>query len=239
MIIFPAIDIKGGKCVRLLKGDFKNLTEYNKSPTEQARVFANIGFKNLHLIDLDGALEGKLINKNIIQDIANINGIKIQVGGGIRSLEQIDELLKLGVDKVILGTKAIEDLTFLKNACLKFDNKIVLAIDVRKGFLALSGWKKQTSILALDFIKKISDLKISRIIYTDIDKDGTKSGPSINETLAFSESSKFPVVVSGGISSIDDVKNLKKDNSKKIEGVIIGKAIYDQNINISELAQII
>ena len=239
MIIFPAIDIKGGKCVRLLKGDFKNSTEYPNSPFDQANIFSKIGFKNLHLVDLDGALEGKLINKNTIQNIANINGIKIQVGGGVRSLEQISELIRLGVDKVILGTKAIEDLSFLKKACIKFDNKIVIAIDVRNGFLALSGWKKQTNILATDFIKKVNDLNIARIIYTDIDKDGTKSGPNINATVAFSKLSNFPIVISGGISSIDDVKSLKNKNTKKIEGIIIGKAIYDQNININELAKII
>ena len=130
MKIFPAIDIKGGKCVRLLKGDFNNLTQYNKSPLDQANAFANFGFKYLHLIDLDGALRGKLANKNIIQDIAKINNMKIQVGGGIRSFEQIDELLNLGVDKVILGTKAIEDLDFLKNACEKFKKKIVISLSL-------------------------------------------------------------------------------------------------------------
>ena len=139
MKIFPAIDIKGGKCVRLLKGDFANLTEYEKSPEEQANIFSNFGFKYLHVIDLDGALEGKLVNKNIIQNITKINNLKIQVGGGIRSLEHISDLLNLGADKVILGTKAIEDINFLKKACEKFKKKIILAIDVRNGFIALSG----------------------------------------------------------------------------------------------------
>ena len=196
MKIFPAIDIKGGKCVRLLKGDFANLTQYNKSPLDQANVFASFGFKYLHLIDLDGALEGKLANKNIIQNIAKINNIKIQVGGGVRSLEQIDHLLNLGVDKVILGTKAIEDFNFLKNACKKFKGKIALAIDVRNGFIALSRWKKQTDILASDFIKKVDGLDVSRIIYTDIDRDGTKSGPNIEGTIKFSNLTKIPVVFS-------------------------------------------
>ena len=163
MKIFPAIDIKGGKCVRLLKGNFENLTQYNNSPLEQANTFANFGFKNLHLIDLDGALEGKLVNKSIIQNIAKINNIKIQVGGGVRSLAQIEELLNLGVDKVIIGTKGIENINFLKNACEKFTGKIALAIDVRNGFIALSGWKKQTNILASDFIKKYMDLKFQEL----------------------------------------------------------------------------
>ena len=239
MIIFPAIDIKGGKCVRLFKGNFSNLTQYNKSPLDQANVFSDHGFKYLHLIDLDGALEGKLVNKNIIKNIAKIENTKIQVGGGIRSLEQIDELLTLGVDRVILGTKAVEDLNFLKNACEKFKKKIALSIDVRKGFLAVSGWKKQTEVLASDFIKKVDYLDISRVIYTDIDRDGTKSGANIEETINFSNITKIPVVVSGGISSLEDVIKIKKKKSEKIEGVIVGKAIYDESINLKDLSKVI
>ena len=238
MKIFPAIDIKGGKCVRLLKGDFANLTEYEKSPEEQANIFSNFGFKYLHVIDLDGALKGKLVNKNIIQNITKINKLKIQVGGGIRSLEHISDLLNLGADKVILGTKAIEDLNFLKIACKKFKKKIILAIDVRNGFIALSGWKKQTSISAADFITKVDTLEISRIIYTDIDRDGTKLGPDIDETIKFSNLTKIPIVVSGGISSLQDVINIKDKKSKKIEGVIVGKAIYDKSIDLEELSKI-
>ena len=238
MKIFPAIDIKGGKCVRLLKGDFANLTEYDKSPLNQANTFVNFGFKHLHLIDLDGALEGRLTNRNIIQNIAKIKNIKIQVGGGVRSLEQIDQLINAGVDKIILGTKAVEDLNFLKNACEKFKGRIALAIDVRNGFIALSGWKKQTDILASDFIKKIDGLNISRIIYTDIDKDGTKLGPNIQGTLNFSNLTQIPIVVSGGISSIQDVINIKEKKSKKIEGIIVGKAIYDESIDLKKLSRI-
>ena len=238
MKIFPAIDIKGGKCVRLLKGDFANLTQYKRSPLDQANVFASFGFKYLHLIDLDGALEGKLVNQNIIQNIAKINNIKIQVGGGVRSLEQIDHLLNLGVDKVILGTKAIEDLNFLKNTCKKFKGKIVLAIDVRNGFIALSGWKKQTDILASDFIKKVDGLDISRIIYTDISRDGTKSGPNIEGTIKFLNLTEIPIVVSGGVSSLQDVINIKEKKSEKIEGEIVGKAIYDESINLKDLSKV-
>jgi len=238
MKIFPAIDIKGGKCVRLLKGDFANLTEYEKSPEEQANIFSNFGFKYLHVIDLDGALEGKLVNKNIIQNITKINNLKIQIGGGIRSLDQISDLLNLGADKVILGTKAIEDINFLKKACEKFKKKIILAIDVRNGFIALSGWKKQTSISAADFITKVDTLEISRIIYTNIDRDGTKLGPDIDETIKFSNLTKIPIVVSGGISSLQDVVNIKDKKSKKIEGVIVGKAIYDKSIDLEELSKI-
>tara|TARA_B100000029_G_scaffold219263_1_gene216999 strand:- start:564 stop:1277 length:714 start_codon:yes stop_codon:yes gene_type:complete len=237
MIIFPAIDIKGGKCVRLLKGDFKKVTQYEKLPAEQAEIFFNLGFKNIHIIDLDGALEGKLINKNIIKNVLNISNLKIQYGGGVRSLKDIDDLLNLGVDKVIVGTIAIENMKFLKDACEKYKNKIVVALDVRNGFIASSGWKKQTRILASEFVKEIELFKISRIIYTDINRDGTKTGPNIKDTLNFSKLTKIPVVVSGGISSINDIKSIK-ENFPNLYGVIVGKAIYDGTIDIRKLIKI-
>ena len=239
MIIFPAIDIKGGKCVRLLKGSFDDITKYNKSPLVQAKEFSNLGFNNIHIIDLDGAQKENPINENLIKEISKIKNIKIQVGGGIRSLERIKKLLDFGIDKVILGTAAIESIDFLKTACKKFNNKIALSIDVRDGFIALSGWKKQTGILATDFINKINKINIARIIYTDINKDGTKSGSNIKETINFSNLTKIPTVISGGVSSIDEVVAIKKSNPPNIEGVIVGKAIYDGNIDIKKLSEII
>ena len=239
MIIFPAIDIKGGKCVRLLKGDFNKITQYKKSPIDQANDFSNLGFNNIHLIDLDGALAEKPVNENIIKKISQISKIKIQIGGGIRSIEHIKRLLDFDVDKVILGTAAVGNIEFLKKACDKFDNKIALSLDVRKGYIALSGWKKQTNILASDFIKKIENMNVSRIIYTDIDKDGTKSGPNLQETVDLSNLTKIPFVISGGVSSINDVINIKKNKYQNIEGIVIGKAIYDGNIDIKKLSKII
>ena len=239
MIIFPAIDIKGGKCVRLLKGDFSKLKEYEKSPVEQAKIFVNFGFYNLHIVDLDGALKGKLVNKEIVKEICKINKVKVQIGGGIRTVEQIDELLQFGVNKIVLGTKAAEDKIFLKNVCQKFKNTIVLSIDANKGFLALSGWTKKTEIKATEFIKEINDLSLSRIVYTDIERDGTKIGPNIEETLNLSKISKIPIVISGGISSLDDILNIKNKNFKNIKGVIIGKAIYDGNIDLKKLSKLI
>jgi len=238
MIIFPAIDIKGGKCVRLLKGNFNKVTHYKKSPLEQASVFFNLGFKNIHIIDLDGALEGKLINKNLIEGILKNTKLKIQIGGGIRSLEDINFFLDLGVDKVIVGTKAVENIEFLKKACDLYKNKIAVSIDVRNGYIALSGWKNQTGILASEFVKKIECFGISRIIYTDINKDGTKTGPNILDTLNFSKLTNIPVIVSGGISSINDIDSIKKKSSN-IEGVIVGRAIYDGSINIKKLSEIV
>ena len=238
MIILPAIDIKGGKCVRLLKGDFDKETNYKKSPFDQAAEFSNLGFKSIHIIDLDGALKGQLINKDIIKKIIKENNLKIQVGGGIRSLNDIKEWIDVGVDKVIVGTAAVEDIEFLKKACLEYQDKIALAMDVRKGFIALSGWKNQTDILAQDFISKIEDFGISRIIYTDIDKDGTKEGPNIADTINLSKKTKIPIMISGGISSISDILNIKKIKPSNIEGVIVGKAIYDKNINLKDLSEI-
>ena len=239
MIIFPAIDIKDGKCVRLFKGDFNEMTHYNKSPIDQAKEFNNLGFNNLHIIDLDGALGKKDVNENIIKEICKINKIKIQIGGGIKTFDQIKKLLDYGINKIILGTAAIENIEFLKNACNKFNDKIALALDTRDGYVALSGWKKQTDILASNFIEQISNIKISRIIFTDINKDGTKMGPNLNETLKVSNLTKIPFVISGGVSSIQEVIDIKKKKLPNIEGIIIGKAIYDGNINISELSKII
>jgi len=238
MIVFPAIDIKGGKCVRLIKGDFKKITEYKKSPAEQAKEFFALGFNNIHLVDLDGALSESLINENIIKEISKISKVKIQIGGGIRTLERIKKLLDFGIDKVIIGTAAVENTKFLEMACNQFSKNIALSLDARKGYIALSGWKKQTDILACDFIKKIEHMDVSRIIYTDIDKDGTKSGPNLEETIHLSNLTKIPLVISGGVSSINDVIKIKKNKPKNIEGIVIGKAIYDGNIDIKELSKI-
>ena len=158
MIIFPAIDIKGGKCVRLLKGDFAKITQYQKSPLDQAKEFSNLGFNNIHIVDLDGALKEIPVNESIIKEISKINKIKIQIGGGVRSEDHIKRLLDFGVDKIIIGTAAIEDINFLKIACEKFNNKIALSLDVRDGYIASSGWKIQTKILAKEFIKKIENI---------------------------------------------------------------------------------
>jgi len=239
MKILPAIDIKDGKCVRLLKGDFNQLTEYKKSPVEQAQEFSKLGFKNIHIIDLDGALKGELINKQIIKEIIKKSNVNIQVGGGIRSLESIEEWINVGVEKVIIGTFAVENPNLLKEACKKHKNKIALALDVRNDRIAVSGWRNQTEILASDFLKKIRDFGIARIIYTDIDRDGTMKGPNTQSVLKLFENINIPIIISGGISSISDILKIKKMKFKNIEGVIVGKAIYDSLIDIKELSKII
>ena len=237
MIIFPAIDIKDNRCVRLVKGNFDKMTSYKNTPYDQAKIYFKNGFKNIHIVDLDGALEGKSSNSKIVKEIINNLDLKIQIGGGIRTITDVDSWIKSGVDKVILGTAAVENINLLKTVCEKFKNKIAVSLDVKDGFIALSGWKKQTNILALDFIKKIENFGVSRIIYTDINKDGTKKGPNIKDTIELSSKVKIPFIISGGISSIEDIKKIKSLNNSNIEGVIVGKSIYDGDIKINELAK--
>ena len=237
MIIFPAIDIKDGKCVRLIKGDFNQMTSYEKSPFDQAKIYFQNGFKNIHIVDLDGALQGKPSNTNIIKEILKNFKLKIQIGGGIRTIDDVDNWVKSGVDKVIIGTAAVENKDLLRIACEKFKNKIAISLDVKDGFIFLSGWKKQTNILAANFLKEIQNFGVSRIIYTDINKDGTKEGPNIKDAIELSNKVKIPFIISGGISSIEDIKKIKSLNNPNIEGIIVGKSIYDGDIKIKELAK--
>ena len=235
MKIFPAIDIKDKKCVRLIKGDFNQKTEYEMSPVEQATQFIDKGFKNLHIVDLDGALTGETVNLDIIKEIVRKFDFKVEVGGGVRDFDSIQEYADIGVDKVILGSAAVQDKNFLKKACKKFPKKIALALDAKDGKLSLSGWKESSSISTLDFLNEVNDYSISRLIFTDINRDGTKESPNFEETLKVAEISNCPVVISGGVSSIEDIKKAK--TLKNIEGVIVGKAIYDGDIKLEELVK--
>ena len=235
MKIFPAIDIKDKKCVRLIKGDFDNKTEYKISPIEQAGKYKDYGFKNLHIVDLDGALTGKTVNLDIIQDIVAKYDLNIEIGGGVRNFDSIQKYTDIGVEKVILGSAAIKDKNFLKQACKKFPNKIALGLDTKDSFLSLSGWKENSNQLVLDFLKEVNDYGVSRLIYTDINRDGMKQSPNFEETLKIAQISNCPVIISGGVSSIDDIKKAK--SLKNIEGIIVGKAIYDGDINLEELVK--
>ncbi len=237
MKIFPAIDIKDKKCVRLVKGDFDQKTEYRISPVEQASKYKEYGFKNLHIVDLDGALTGKTVNLDIIQEIVVKSDLKIEVGGGVRSIDSIKKYTDAGVEKVILGSAAIKNKNFLKQACDKFPNQIALGLDAKDGYLSVSGWKENLNKLTLDFLKEINDFGASRLIYTDINQDGTKQGPNFEETSKVADASNCPVIISGGVSSIDDIKKAKELNNKNIVGIIVGKAIYDGDIQLDELAK--
>jgi len=235
MKIFPAIDIKDKKCVRLLKGDFDNKTEYEMSPIEQAGKYKDHGFKNLHIVDLDGALTGETVNLDIIREIVTKFDLKIEIGGGVRNFESIQKYIDAGVEKVILGSAAIKDKNFLKAACEKFPNQIALGLDAKDGYLSVSGWKESSNKLTLDYLKEINDYGVSRLIYTDINRDGMKQSPNFSETMKVAEMSKCPVIISGGVSSIDDIKKAK--NLKNVEGIIVGKAIYDGDIKLEELVK--
>jgi len=236
MKIFPAIDIKDKKCVRLVKGNFNNKTEYKISPVDQANKYKDYGFKNLHIVDLDGALTGETINLDIIQEIAHKFDFKIEVGGGVRSIDSIKKYADAGVEKVILGSAAIKNKKFLKEACEKFPSKIALGLDAKDGYLSVSGWKENSNQLTLDYLKEVNHYGASRLIYTDINRDGMKQTPNFEETSKVADISNCPVIISGGVSSIVDVKKAKSVN-KNIEGIIVGKAIYDGDIKLEELAR--
>jgi phosphoribosylformimino-5-aminoimidazole carboxamide ribotide isomerase len=206
MKILPAIDIKDKKCVRLVKGDFDNKTEYELSPVDQAGKYKDHGFKNLHIVDLDGALTGDTVNLDIIQEIVSKFDLKIEIGGGIRN-------------------------------CKKFPNKIALGLDAKDGYLSVSGWKENSNQLTLDYLKEVNDYGASRLIYTDINRDGMKQSPNLEETAKVANTSNCPVIISGGVSSIDDIKKAKELNNTNIEGIIVGKAIYDGDIKLEELVK--
>ena len=237
MKIFPAIDIKNKKCVRLIKGDFENKTEYETSPIDQAGKYKDNGFKNLHIVDLDGALTGKTVNVDIIKQIVNKYDLRIEIGGGVRSLDSIKEYIDAGVEKVILGSGAIKNKEFLKEACQKFKDQIALGLDAKDGNLSVSGWKENLNIKTTDFLREVNSYGVSRIIYTDINRDGMKTSPNFEETIKIAELANCPVVISGGVSSINDIKKAKELNNNKIEGIIVGKAIYDGDIKLEELAK--
>ena len=237
MKIFPAIDIKDKKCVRLIKGDFANKTEYGISPVDQAGKYKDNGFKNLHVVDLDGALTGNTVNLVTIQEIVNKYDLQIEVGGGVRSIDSIKKYVDLGEEKVILGSAAIKNKEFLKEACAKFKNKIALGLDAKDGNLLVSGWKENLKTKALDFLKEINNYGVSRLIYTDINRDGTKNSPNFDETIKIAEISKCPVIISGGASSIKDIRKTKELEKKNIEGIIVGKALYDGDIKLEQLAK--
>ena len=237
MKIFPAIDIKDKKCVRLIKGDFENKTEYETAPIDQAGKYKDHGFKNLHIVDLDGALTGKTVNLDVIKQIVSKYDLKIEIGGGVRSLDSIKQYIDAGVEKVILGSGAIKNKEFLKESCEKFKGQIALGLDAKDGNLSVSGWKENLNVKTIDFLKEVNNYGVSRIIYTDINRDGMKTSPNLDETVKIAELSNCAVVISGGVSSINDIKKAKELNNKKIEGIIVGKASYDGDIKLDELAK--
>ena len=240
-ILYPAIDIKNGKCVRLLFGDMEKETIYGNNPIDQALWFVDQGAEWLHIVDLDGAIQGENVNKKAILKILKKlqNKVKIQIGGGIRNHEQMDFWLQNSIDRVILGTLAMSEPNFIINLEKKYYKKIVIGTDVRDGKLASHGWKNQSDINAVDLIQKFNPEIIDSIIYTDISRDGSLQGVNLEQTLTFAKSVNNPVIASGGVYSLNEIYELSKNFSNGIEGVIIGRALYDKKFSYSEALNII
>ncbi len=234
MIIYPAIDLKDGACVRLLRGEMSQATVFNTDPGEQARLFQSQGFEWLHLVDLNGAFEGKPVNGTAVESILKSVTIPVQLGGGIRDLNTIGMWLEKGVSRVILGTVALRDPDLVKTACREFPGKVAVGIDAREGYVAVAGWAETSDIKALDLALKFEDCGVAAIIYTDINRDGAMGGVNVESTSDLAYHLTTPVIASGGVSSIDDLKALKIEEDAGIEGVICGRALYDGRIDPKE-----
>ena len=238
MLILPAIDLRGGNCVRLIKGDFKQETIYSEHPEEIALRWEGEDAEFLHVVDLDGALAGEPQNMDAIKRILQAVTIPIEVGGGIRSMESIDRLLSIGVSRVILGSVAVHKEELVQEACSTYGNRIVVGIDAKKGIVATDGWEKSGGISAVELAKKLGAFGLETIIYTDISRDGTLTGINIAETVKLAEESGVHIIASGGVSSLDDIKKLKEQEAKGVIGVIIGKALYEGTVSLTEAIEV-
>lgn len=234
MEIIPAIDLKGGKCVRLLQGDMDRSTVFSDNPVETAKRWEGEGATRLHVVDLDGAFKGKPENRKAIDAIIDALHIPVQVGGGIRDMETIDSYVESGVDRVILGTIAQKSPEFVVKACDLFHERIVVGIDAKNGMVAINGWAEVTSKSALSLAAEFEDYGVAAIIYTDISKDGMMEGPNLEATRELALSVNIPIIASGGVSSLEDVRNLIQLEKDGVEGVITGKAIYSGALNLKE-----
>lgn len=232
MILFPAIDIRGGKCVRLTQGDYGKERIYSNSPVKTAMQWESAGAAYIHVVDLDGAKTGAMANLTTIEAIVQTVQVPVQVGGGIRSIADIENYQRVGVSRVIIGTAAIDDKTFLSEAAAQFGDMIAVSIDARKGMVATNGWTKTSDISAVDLIKELNEIGIETIIYTDILKDGMMAGPNFEELAVINGSTSQNIIASGGISSLADINQLRAMN---LYGGILGKAIYDGTLNLSAI----
>lgn len=234
MLIIPAIDIKDGRCVRLYQGDMSRETVYFENPVEAAKHWVKEGAAFLHVVDLNGAIVGHLVHRSEVAEICATVGVGVELGGGLRSLEAVAEALSLGVERVVLGTAAYEDRDLLRALCKKFPEKIVVGIDAREGQVAIKGWKEATSMAAVGLAKRCEEDGASRIIYTDIGRDGTQLGPNVEETRRLARTVKIPIIGSGGIASLADIRRLKDLEKDGVEGVIVGRALYAGAFTLKE-----
>ncbi len=238
MEIIPAIDLKGGKCVRLLQGDMGQATVFSEDPVATARRWENEGAERLHVVDLDGAFKGNPANREIIEEIVDALHIPVQVGGGIRNIQTIDDYIAIGADRVILGTIAQKSPNLVIKACDIYHERIVVGIDARDNMVAVEGWAKTTSISAMELAAKYEDYGVAAIIYTDISRDGMMKGPNLEATRNLALSVDIPVIASGGISSLDDIRDILPLEEDGVEGVITGKAIYSGALNLREAIEL-
>ncbi len=234
MNLYPAIDLKDGNCVRLLRGEMDAATVFNTDPADQARAFQSVGFERLHLVDLNGAFEGKPVNASAVESILAATELPTQLGGGIRDIETIEQWLEKGLSRVILGTIALRDPGIVKQACKLFPGHIAVGIDARNGQVAVEGWAETSSTTALDLARKFEDAGVEAIIYTDIDRDGALQGVNVDATRDLAAAISIPVIASGGVASLEDIRNLRAVEESGIEGVIIGRALYDGRIDPAE-----
>ncbi|MCA3265894.1 MAG: 1-(5-phosphoribosyl)-5-[(5-phosphoribosylamino)methylideneamino]imidazole-4-carboxamide isomerase [Azospirillum sp.] len=239
MILFPAIDLKAGKCVRLFKGDMDRATVFNDDPADQARKFAAAGARWIHVVDLDGAFAGKPVNGEAVRAILSAVDIPVQLGGGIRDEGGVAAWLLGGVSRVILGTAAVKDPDFVKRACKSFPGRIVVGIDARGGRVAVQGWAETSDMLAVDLARRFEDSGVAAIIYTDIERDGALQGPDVAGTLALARAVRIPVIASGGIASMEDLRELKRHAADGIAGAISGRAIYDGRVDLAQAIRLL
>ena len=239
MILFPAIDLKEGNAVRLEQGDMARATVFNRDPAEQARAFAAQGFEYLHLVDLDGAFAGKPMNAAAVEHILKTVSISVQLGGGIRNLATVEGWFAKGVTRVIIGTAAVRDPAFVKEAARKHPKKVAVGLDARDGKVAVQGWAETSELSALDIARRFEDAGVAAIVYTDIARDGLLKGLNLDATIALANSVSIPVIASGGLASIDDIKALLTPRANKLEGAIAGRALYDGRLDAREALQLI
>lgn len=236
MEIIPAVDLRNGKCVRLYQGDYDMETVFSDEPLEMALKWQSLGATRLHIVDLDAAASGELRNLKTVTQIASALLIPVQVGGGIRQLETIERLFKLGVDRVVLGTAAVENPELVREACRRFGQSVIIGIDTREGSLAIHGWRQETELGTIEFARSMVKLGVKRFIYTDIGRDGTLTEPNFSAIFELVDDTRFPVIASGGISSLIHLRVLKKLG---VEGTIVGKALYTGDINLKQALDVI
>jgi phosphoribosylformimino-5-aminoimidazole carboxamide ribotide isomerase len=234
MILYPAIDLKEGNAVRLLRGDMAQATVFNTDPASQAKSFADQGCDWLHVVDLDGAFAGRSVNGDAVRAILAVLDIPVQLGGGIRDEAAIDAWLDAGISRVVLGTVALRNPDLVRRACKAHPGRIAIGIDARGGMVAVEGWAETSTVSAIDLAQRLEDAGAAAIIYTDIDRDGVLGGVNLDATVALARSTKTPIIASGGVSSLDDLKRLKEVVSSGIQGVISGRALYDGRIDLGE-----